>query len=326
LEIVHPVTISVLPGQNLAYSALFKSIIHDNNRIANNYESREVYPMLWQDVQRPVYQDFELLGSGATGEVYKARRLSDGLMVAKKYSRFFDISALHDFQREAWNQQRVNSPFVVNIIGFDFRSQPPFLVLEYCDLGSAREALANVYFQPDKIAALLSHAAAGIEAIQSLGGVHRDIKPDNLLVKTDQNGNWVMKVNDFGIARLPQGIAGAFLTRTPAGTPGYAAPEILRGAPPTKASDIFSFGVTIHELFTNFRPAPGSKILACPGILRPMVQRMIDINPLNRPSISEVRKELILASEVLKCQRQGIMLLGGIVLVSVVVALISKEG
>jgi serine/threonine-protein kinase len=246
--------------------------------------------------------------------------------VAKKYSRFFDLCGLRDFQREAWNQQRVNSPFVVNILDFDFRSQPPFLVLEYCDLGSARKALANVYFQPDKIAALLSHAAAGIEAIQSLGGIHRDIKPDNLLVKTDRNGNWVMKVNDFGIARLPHGIAGAFLTRTPAGTPGYTAPEVLRGAPPTPAADVFSFGVTIHELFTNFRPAPGSKILTCPGILRPLVQRMIDIRPMNRPHIGEVRKELISASEILKCQRHGIMLLGGIALVSVVAALISKEG
>ncbi len=281
---------------------------------------------MWsQHVQRPLYQDFELLGSGATGEVYKARRLSDGLTVAKKYSRFFDISALCEFQREAWNQQRVNSPFVVDILDFDFHSQPPFLVLEYCDLGSARQALANVYWQPDKIAALLSHAAAGIEAIQSLGGVHRDIKPDNLLVKTDESGNWVMKVNDFGIARLPQGIAGAFLTRTPAGTPGYAAPEILRGDLPSPAADVFSFGVTIHELLTNVRPAPGSKNLTCPGILRPLLQRMIDINPMNRPHIREVRNELIFASDVLKSQRHGLMLLGGIVLVGVVAAIMSKN-
>src|SRR6185295_4966283 len=128
----------------------------------------------------PEYEELERLGAGATGEVYKARRLSDGKIVALKYSRLYDYFALREFQREAWNQQRVNSPFVVDILDYNFSAQPPYIVLEYCEQGSARQALANVFWQPDKIAALLSHAAAGIEAIHNTGGVHRDIKPDNL--------------------------------------------------------------------------------------------------------------------------------------------------
>lgn len=272
----------------------------------------------------PKYQKLERLGAGATGEVHKARRLSDGRIVALKYSRLYDYFALREFQREAWNQQRVNCPFVVDILDCNFSAQPPYIVLEYCEQGSARQALANVFWQPDKIATLLSHAAAGIEAIFSNGGVHRDIKPDNLLIKEDKNGNWIMKVNDFGLARLPEGVAVSFIT-TLAGTPGYAAPEILRGAPPSQAADIFSFGVTIHELFTTVRPVPGSKSLSCPGLLRPVVQRMIDVNPNNRPHIAEVRRELVLASEALKSQRQGLMLLGGLAIAAVIAAIISRD-
>jgi serine/threonine-protein kinase len=272
----------------------------------------------------PEYEELERLGAGATGEVYKARRLSDGKIVALKYSRLYDYFALREFQREAWNQQRVNCPFVVDILDYDFSAQPPFIVLEYCEHGSARQALANVLWQPDKIAALLSHAAAGIEAIHNTRGVHRDIKPDNLLIKEDKNGNWIMKVNDFGLARLPVGVAASFIT-TLAGTPGYAAPEVLRGTPPSQPADIFSFGITIHELYTKVRPLPGSKALSCPSLLRPLVQRMIDVNPNNRPEITEVRRELVLASDALKSQKQGLMVLGGIAIAAVIAALLSRE-
>lgn len=202
-----------------------------------------------------------------------------------------------------------------------FNSLTILLVLQVRDLRFSvitRERSISLAFL------IIVETAAGIEAIFSTGGVHRDIKPDNLLIKEDMHGNWIMKVNDFGLARLPQGVAASFIT-TLAGTPGYAAPEVLRGAPPSQAADIFSFGVTIHELFTNVRPLPGSKVLSCPSLLRPLVQRMIDVNPNNRPYITGVRRELVLASEALKGQKQGLMLLGGIAIAAVIAALLSRD-
>ena len=174
------------------------------------------------------------------------------------------------------------------------------------------------------MATSLTHVAAGIEAIRLTGGFHRDIKPDNLLLTTDALRHLVMKVSDFGLARLPWGFAGSMLTRTPGGTPEYVAPEVLRGGQYSVAADIFSFGDTIHELFTGVRPAAGSTDLSCPYALRPLVQWMISTDPACRPNIQAVRSELREAAEAIKSQQQGLMCLAGAAVVAIVAALLRK--
>lgn len=282
--------------------------------------------MFNQHSPKPKYQNIALIGAGGTGEVYHARRLSDNRSVAIKYLRNIDYDAFQRFQREANNYlHQQDCPYIVDIIDFEFNTPRPYIVLEYCELGSARALITKFWWVPDKMATLLNHVAAGIEAIHISGGFHRDIKPDNLLLTQDSKKHLLMKVSDFGLARLPWGLAGSFLTRTPAGTPEYIAPEILRGHPFTTAADIFSFGVTIEELFTGIKPPAGAKNLSCPSVLRSLVGRMIAMDPSQRPDIQTVCRELSAAVQIIKSQQQGLRLLGCGVVVGILVAVLSKR-
>jgi len=275
--------------------------------------------------QEPRYQRLRLLGEGATGSVYLARRKSDDFIVALKCLRVLNYTALRELQLEANNYYRQQDcRYVVDLLDYDFCSEEPYLVLEYCQFGSAREFVSQLRWQPEKIAALLVHAAAGIKSIHAVGGVHRDLKPDNLLVTLTDKGNLIMKINDFGLVRLPANYATPFMTFNLVGTPGYIAPEVLAGEPFTQAADIFSFGVTIHELFTSIRPAAGTQSLSCPQPLTALVTRMLATDPRRRPTIDEVGKELSQAAQVMKTEKQ-FLVIGVAAVIGLVVAAILKK-
>lgn len=274
----------------------------------------------------PRYERIRLLDQGATGSVYLGRRLTDNALVALKYLRAVNYTGLWEFQREANNYYRQqNCQFVVDLLDYNFSSTEPYLVLEYCQYGSARQFVPQLRWQEEKIAALLTHAAAGIESIHAGGGVHRDIKPDNLLVTRTENGHLIMKVNDFGLARLPSKHALSFMTSTLVGTPGYIAPEVLAGKTFTQAADICSFGVTIHELFTGIRPSAGSEQLSCPKPLLKLVGSMLAVDPQDRPTIEEVRKELVQAATAMKSQKQVSGIIGVTIVGVIVAALLNRK-
>ena len=275
--------------------------------------------------QEPRYQRLRLLGEGATGSVYLARRKSDDFIVALKCLRVLNYTALRELQLEANNYYRQQEcPYVVDLLDYDFCSEEPYLVLEYCQFGSAREFVSQLHWQQEKIASLLVHAAAGIKSIHGAGGVHRDIKPDNLLVTLTDKGKLIMKVNDFGLVRLTANYATPFMTLNLVGTPGYIAPEVLAGEPFTQAADIFSFGVTIHELFTGIRPAAGAQSLSCPQPLTALVTRMLATDPRRRPTVGEVGKELSQAAQVMKTEKQ-FLVIGVAAVIGLVVAAILKK-
>lgn len=274
----------------------------------------------------PRYERLRLLGQGASGSVYLGRRLADNAQVALKYPRVVNYTGLWEFQREANNYYRQqNCQFVVDLLDYNFSSSEPYLVLEYCQLGSAREFVPQLRWQEEKIAALLTHAAAGIESIHAGGGVHRDIKPDNLLVTRTEKGHLIMKVNDFGLARLPSKHVFPFMTINLVGTPAYIAPEVLAGKDFTQAADIFSFGITIHEFFTGIRPTAGSEQLSCPKPLLKLVGSMLSVEPKQRPTIKEVRKELVQAAIAMKSQKQVSGIIGVTIVGVIVAALLNRK-
>jgi len=273
----------------------------------------------------PHYERIRLLGEGATGSVYLERRLSDDRLVAKKYLRVVNYTALRELQIEANNYYRQqNCAFVVDLLDYNFSTEQPYLVLEYCQFGTARQFVSQLRWQPEKLAALLVHASAGIKSIHAAGGVHRDIKPDNLLGALTENGNLIMKVNDFGLTRLPSNYALPFMTVNLVGTPGYIAPEVLAGEHFTSAADIFSFGVTIHELFTGIRPAAGSESLSCPYPLVALVNKMLSVEPRQRPTIDDVGRELAQAAQVMRSEKQ-ILFAVGVGVIGLIVAAILKK-
>ena len=121
--------------------------------------------------------------------------------------------------------------------------------------------------------AVLRQTSLGLAAIHAAGIIHRDIKPNNIMV--DGNGaNLRLWITDFGLARAYETESTLSSIGTVAGTPGYIAPELYRGHSPSQASDLFAFGVVLHEVFTGQKPTqvPGTySYTVSPGLAAPKV-------------------------------------------------------
>jgi serine/threonine protein kinase len=129
----------------------------------------------------------------------------------------------------------------------------------------------------------LTHALNGLHGIHAKGGFHRDIKPDDLLVGIDaQTGQKVIKLGDFGLARVPSHSSGP-ITHTKHGTFGYIAPEILRGSPFMPSADVFSLGVVGLELLTGGRNPPDLAIAKAPSRLRTLLEECSTPTPIDVP-------------------------------------------
>src|SRR5262249_34908133 len=159
---------------------------------------------------------------GAFGEVLLVRdKQTQEQFALKKLIRVTPENR-ERFAREAVQLHRqLNNRHVVNLIEAHLDAEPPYLVLEYCEGGSLEHFLQQR--QPwGFVARVLLHTLIGLHDIHRVEGFHRDIKPHNLLLAQDATDGWIVKVTDFGFARVP--LTTGPMTRGPAGTPGYIAP------------------------------------------------------------------------------------------------------
>jgi serine/threonine protein kinase len=275
-------------------------------------------------VTRP-FTHIKKLGQGAFGEVWLAQR--DQRLVAVKYLRVPDQDHLVRLAREVrilWEQ--INNQYIVDLIDHNLRASPPYFVMEYCAGGSLRQWVQQ---QPSlvHIIAALWHATQGLAGIHQRGGFHRDIKPENLLLTSRPDGTFQVKVADFGLARLPA--SGSFVTRSPAGTPGYMAPEVALEHPYQASADIFSLGVVGVELLTGSRDVASLNQAKAPEQLKDLLRRMLSAAPSMRPTVEQIGRELVLLwnaqvpidppldptpTRATEVQKTGSGLLGGLVL------------
>ncbi len=207
------------------------------------------------------YKISEEIGRGSMGVVYRATDPAIGRTVAIKvinegYLDSVGVEAseyFERFKREAEVAGRLNHPCIAKI----FDLGPNFIVMEYVDgqdlaallRAPTRQRLSEALDIVTQIAGALDHAHAN-------GVIHRDVKPANVLVQA----NGAVKVMDFGLARIDSSTltaAGEIL-----GSASYMAPEIVKGRPATRHSDIFSLGVVAYELMTGDRPFGGASISA----------------------------------------------------------------
>ena len=258
-------------------------------------------------LQVPGYKIVRHLCAGGFGHVHLARREADGLLVAIKFLHDLNDENVRRFYREAKIlHQQLGNPYVVRLFQSEFQSSLPYIVMEYCSGGSLRTWVGkNIDWL--QVAAALSNAAAGLSKIHEVGGFHRDVKPDNLLIAEKDDGSKVIKVGDFGVARVPK-TSTQPMTRSAWGTEGYMAPELLLGRDFTKACDVYSLGVTGLELLTGTRdPARLRARSDIPQQLRELLFRMMSPQATLRPTIDACQERFgaIGQDEIARRLRQG---------------------
>lgn len=214
------------------------------------------------------------IGRGAMGVVYAAHDPDLDRKVALKLLHTGAHSAAHDMRtrllREAQAMARLSHPNVITVHDVGSFGGQLFVAMEYVAGGTLRSWLAGGR-SVDEILAVFRRAGSGLAAAHAAGLVHRDFKPDNVLVGEDGR----VRVTDFGLARAddadgsPPDDAVAdtrpltmTLTRTGTllGTPAYMAPEQLRGAVADARSDLFSFSVALYEALYERRPFAGKTV------------------------------------------------------------------
>lgn len=180
------------------------------------------------------------LGQGAMGVVYLAEDplLKRGVAIKAVHGgTAAQAEALRRFQQEAEISARLCHPNVITI--FDVGDEPglgPFMAMEYVDGESLADRLAKGPMETEQSALLLIQGLHALEAAHARGIVHRDFKPENLMISSDGR----LKLMDFGIARTEAGL----VTTEVLCTPMYAAPELLDRQPPSPATDRWAYCVT----------------------------------------------------------------------------------
>ena len=225
------------------------------------------------------YEVVAPLGAGAMGEVYRARDTKLNREVALKVlPELFalDPDRLARFTREAQLLATLNHPNIAAIYGLDESNPSPgsgqaaarALVLELVDGPTLADQIALGPMSLDEALTIARQMAEALEAAHEKGIIHRDVKPAN--IKITRNG--VVKVLDFGLAKVWDGASQSDLSSSPRltatdiggrtilGTPAYMSPEQARGKSLDRRTDIWSFGCVLFEMLTGHPPFAGDTI------------------------------------------------------------------
>jgi len=221
------------------------------------------------------YEIVRELGKGAMGVVYEGRDPNIGRRVAIKTMRKDVMESsgraeemLERFLREAQAAGLLNHPNIITIYDAGEEGDTAYIAMEFIEGSSLRDTLEKRgMLEPEEIAELGATICEALAAAHDAGIVHRDIKPDNILLQD----KGPLKVADFGIARM----SNSNLTQDGEliGTPYYMSPEQFMGQKIDGRSDLFSLAVILYEMLTNEKPFHGEALTA-------MMHNVINSNPI----------------------------------------------
>ena len=256
----------------------------------------------------------EVLGRGATGQVYRAVG-PDGETVAVKLLRpelADEPQVVARLLQECKVVARIADPRVVRIRHLVAEGEHVGIVMDYVPGGDLRALLRREgALPPPDAARLAGQILLGLRSAHEIGIVHRDVKPENVLLRGGDSGgadgDGDVVITDFGIARQLEGPA---LTRSTGllGTPAYIAPELASHAPTTPAVDVYSAGCLLYELLTGSPPFVGGPAVTVllrhineqparpaglPERLWALLAPMLSKDPLARPTAAEAGEALI---------------------------------
>lgn len=214
------------------------------------------------------YRIVRKLGQGGMGAVYEATNLETGRRVAMKViiSELLakNSDAIVRFKREAKAAGAIDTPHVAQILdaGRDSTTGDPYMVMELLSGEDLKQLIRRIGPIPPEVALrIIAQACLGLQAAHEAGIIHRDIKSANLYLARRESGEVMVKIVDFGIAKIiaEQASSGetADLTRTGAvlGSPRYMSPEQAKGGGGIGPwSDLWSLGVVLYEMLTGTTP------------------------------------------------------------------------
>ena len=207
------------------------------------------------------YRILELIGAGGMGCVYRAEHARIGRTVAIKILHEHHARRREATQRlfqEARASSHVRNRHIVDVVDYlELEGGTVCIVMEYLDGPSlARLMETPGALPPGRALDLLAQIADGLAAAHAAGVVHRDLKPDNVLVVPAAGGGDLVKLLDFGVAKLTDPEADGLETAAGQvmGTPAYMSPEQATGAAVDARTDIYALGAIMYELFTGELP------------------------------------------------------------------------
>ncbi|MFE3763178.1 serine/threonine-protein kinase [Streptomyces sp. NPDC059104] len=243
----------------------------------------------------PGYSEVRELGAGASGRVVLAVHAATGTAVAVKYlsERLRrDPAFVREFRAEARLLGGLGSPYVVGLYEYVEAPGGAAIVMELVDGISLRAVLRESgRAEPEAALVVLKGSLLGLAAAHRAGVVHRDYKPENVLVAPDGSS----KLVDFGIA------TGRGTTPGVAGTPAYMAPEQWQGEPASPTADVYAATATFFEFLTGRKPYDGTNLAElavqhieapvpeteAPEPVRPLIRRGLAKRPDQRPENAE---------------------------------------
>lgn len=217
------------------------------------------------------YAVLSLLGRGGMGEVYLARDTRIGRKVALKLlsSEFVqNRDRLRRFRQEAFAASSLNHPNIMTVYEVDEHDGVPFIASEYVEGVTLREHMSGRVLKIMEALDIAAQVAAALSAAHEAGVVHRDVKPENVMLRRDG----YVKVLDFGLAKLAQAATGEQASGLEAstqlmvntepgmvmGTVAYMSPEQAQGVAVDVRTDIWSLGVVLYEMLSGHVPFEGS--------------------------------------------------------------------
>lgn len=207
------------------------------------------------------YEILERISEGGMATVFTARRLADAQIIALKVLReqyAADAEFVERFQREAKAVIALEHPHMVRVYDSGRDGTVHFIAMEYVDGLNLKELIRREgRLPPQRAVEIAAQVCEALEYAHSHGVIHRDVKPQNILLTRDGQ----VKVTDFGIARA---VSSATITQTGTvlGSVQYLSPEQARGAVVGRSVDLYSLGVVLYEMVTGTLPFDGDSPIA----------------------------------------------------------------
>jgi HAMP domain-containing protein len=244
------------------------------------------------------YEILGTVGRGGMGVVYRAQDRKLDEVVALKVLRgdvlVGDPTLIERFKQEIRLARKITHRNILRTHDFSEAEGIPFISMEYLEGVTLKELIVSKGALPVGVGLTIAkQMCQGLEAAHRQGVIHRDIKPQNMLILPETGE---LKIMDFGIARVSEmkiGDGGLTTDGTVMGTPDYIPPEQAQGRPADFRSDIYSLGVVLFEVFTGKLPFSGDSVMA-------IVLKQIQTPP-PRPRSLNPRIPEDLEALILKC-------------------------